>query len=74
MISTQVRQALEGFDELIDQNAEDFQRSGLKVVSVIRVSRLAVVSTESLVGAIGEIGFERLERVRQKLSAWIRGT
>jgi mRNA interferase MazF len=73
MISTQIRQALEGFDEQIDQNAEDFQRSGLKVASVVRVSRLAVVTTESLMGAIGEISAERLERIRQKLFAWIRG-
>ena len=74
MMSTQIRQALEGFDERIDQNAEDFQQSGLKVASVVRLSRLAVVSTESLVGAIGEISPERLERIRQKLFAWIRGT
>ena len=74
MMSTQVRQALAGFDERIDQNAEDFQRSGLKVASVVRLSRLAVVSTESLVGAIGEISPDRLERIRQKLLAWIRGT
>lgn len=74
MMSTQIRQALEGFDERIDQNAEDFKQSGLKVASVVRLSRLAVVSTESLVGAIGEISPERLERIRQKLFAWIRGT
>lgn len=73
MISTQVRQALEGFDELIDQNAEDFHGSGLKVASVVRLSRLAVVSTESLVGAIGEISPERLRRIREKLVNWIKG-
>lgn len=74
MMSTQMRQALEGLDERIDQNAEDFQQSGLKVGSVVRLTRLAVVSTESLVGAIGEVSPERLERIRQKLFAWIRGT
>lgn len=74
MLSTQVRQALEEFDEIIDQQAEDFQQSGLKVASVIRVSRLAVVSAELLVGAIGDINPERLDKIRQKLSAWVRGT
>ena len=73
MMSTQVRQAVESFDELIDQNAEDFHRSGLKVASVVRLSRLAVVSADSLVGAIGEISPQRLERIRQKLLGWIRG-
>jgi len=49
MISTQLRQALEGFDEVIDQNADDFAPSGLKVGSVVRLSRPAVVSIDSLV-------------------------
>lgn len=73
MMSTQVRQAVEGFDELIDQNAEDFHRSGLKVASVVRLSRLAVVSADSLVGAVGEISPQRMERIRQTLLGWIRG-
>jgi mRNA interferase MazF len=73
MMSTQLRQALEGFDEVIDQNADDFHRSGLKVASVVRLSRLAVVSTESLVGAVGEISPERRQRICKKLVDWIRG-
>lgn len=74
MLSSQLHQALEDFDERIDLNAEDFHRSGLKVASVVRLSRLAVVSTESLVGTIGEISPNRLERIREKLVEWIKGT
>ncbi|MGH7255381.1 MAG: type II toxin-antitoxin system PemK/MazF family toxin [Nitrospirales bacterium] len=74
MISTRIRQALESFDEVIDQGTEDFQRSGLKVASVVRVSRLAVVATETLVGTVGQISPERLERIRRKLVGWIEGT
>ncbi len=73
MISTQLRQALEGFDEVIDQNADDFAPSGLKVASVVRLSRLAVVSIDSLVGAIGEISPVRLEGLRATLVRWIWG-
>lgn len=73
MISTQLQQALEGFDEVIDQSQSDFHSSGLRVASVVRVARLAVVSAELLVGAIGEIGPERLQRIRQKLASWIQG-
>ena len=36
-------QAVPGFDEVIDGDAGDFERSGLKVPSVIRVARLGVV-------------------------------
>jgi len=73
MISTQLQQAVEGFDEVIDQSQSDFPGSGLRVASVVRVARLAVASAELLVGAIGEIGPERLQRIQQKLASWIQG-
>ena len=73
MISTQLQHALQGFDEVIDQDQSDFQSSGLRVASVVRVARLAVVSAELLVGAIGEISPERLQRIQQKLASWIQG-
>ena len=43
----------------------------IKVTSVIRVGRLAVVSGEILLGAIGEISSERLNRVKKNLSNWL---
>ena len=71
MISSQTRQYIAGFDETVDESDDDFQQSGLKVASVIRVGRLAVVSGEILLGAIGEISSERLNRVKKKLSNWL---
>lgn len=50
---------------------DDFIASGLKVTSVIRVGRLAVVSGETLLGAIGQISNERLSREKKQLSDWI---
>ena len=50
---------------------KDFTESGLKVTSVIRVGRLAVVSGEILLGAIGQISSERLSRVKKHLSDWL---
>lgn len=41
------------------------------MASVIRIARLAVVSASMLVGAIGEISPERLQRIRQRLTGWI---
>ncbi len=71
MLSTQLQQAVAGFDEMIDQTQNDFQTSGLKVASVIRIACLAVVPASMLVGSIGEISSERLQRIRQKLAGWI---
>jgi mRNA interferase MazF len=71
MISSQTHQYISGFDEIINDSDEDFGESGLKVISVIRVGRLAVVSGEILLGAIGQISSERLNRVKKHLSDWL---
>lgn len=44
MISSQTRHHIAEFDELVQDSDEDFEQSGLKVTSVIRVGRLAVIS------------------------------
>ena len=72
MISSQTHQYVAGFDEIVKEGDTDFEQSGLKVTSVIRVGRLAVVAGEILLGAIGEISSERLSRVKQNLSEWLR--
>lgn len=72
MFSTRLHQMVQGFDEVINVNDDDFEQSGLKVPSVIRVARLAVVSEEMLVGCIGEIGDGRLDRIRKTLVDWIQ--
>jgi len=73
MISTQISQQIAGFDEIIDENDTDFDQSGLKASSVIRISRLAVVNKNILLGSIGRINIERLNLVKNRLSAWIIG-
>ncbi len=71
MISSQTSQYIEGFDELMHEDDIDFGESGLKVTSVIRVGRLAVVAGEILIGAIGQVSSERLSRVKKHLSDWL---
>lgn len=71
MISSQVHQRIDGFDELIEEDDEDFARSGLKVTSVIRMGRLAVVEGAMLEGSIGTISPERMTRIRKRLAEWI---
>ena len=71
MISSQTHQYISGFDEIVQEEDIDFGVSGLKVPSVIRAGRLAVVSGDILLGAIGQISVERLNRVKQNLSDWL---
>jgi mRNA interferase MazF len=74
MISSQLSQEIPGFDEVISPDDPDFKDSGLKLRSLIRIGRLAVVNADILVGNIGRIADIRLARVRQKLSQWIQPT
>ncbi len=72
MISSQLRHFVSGFDEIGSQDDIDFEGSGLKVASMIRVGRLAVVDAVMLRGATGEIAPERLERIKARLADWLR--
>ena len=72
MISSNLNQYVEGLDEIINENSPDFVRSGLKTASVIRTTRLAVVSGEVLIGAAGEISPDRLMQVKNNLGDWIK--
>jgi mRNA interferase MazF len=71
MISSQLHQFVEDFDEILSEDSEDYAASGLKSSSVIRVGRLAVVDGTILVGAIGEIAQPRLVRIKGKLADWL---
>lgn len=71
MISSQTHHYLEGFDELLKPDAPDFSRSGLKLTSVIRIGRMAVVEDQMLVGASGEISQQRLQRIKKRLADWL---
>ena len=72
MISSNLNQYVEGFDEIINEDSPDFVRSGLRTASVIRTTRLAVVSGEILIGTIGEISPDRLMRLKNNLGDWIK--
>ena len=64
MISSQLSQQISGFDEIIAGEDIDFELSGLKTSSVIRISRLAVVNKNALLGSIGKISVERLNFIK----------
>ncbi len=74
MISSQMSQQIQNFDEVVNDKDKDFKLSGLKTSSVIRISRLAVVNRTVLLGSIGSIGTERLELIKDRLCNWIKST
>jgi mRNA interferase MazF len=71
MVSSQVQQAEANLDEILTPADPDFANTGLKVPSVLRLSRLAVLDGSLLLGSIGAISEERLMNVRQRLAKWV---
>ncbi|PYS57025.1 MAG: PemK family protein [Acidobacteria bacterium] len=70
-ISTQITQAVPRVDEVININDADFAKTGLKTGSVIRLTRLAVVSDSIFTGSIGQISAARLGVLKKRLAQWI---
>jgi mRNA interferase MazF len=73
MISSRLDQEISGFDEMVTPGEADFEKSGLKVASLLRIGRLAVVDKDILIGKIREIDTVRLLRIKRKLAEWLGG-
>ena len=71
MITTRLYQENAGIDEVIRTTDPDFSHTGLKSTSLIRVTRIAVVSRSIFEGGIGSIPHPRLERIRGTICRWI---
>lgn len=74
MISTQLSQKIMELDEIINKEDADFEQSGLKASSVIRISRLAVVEKKVLLGTLGSINSDRLNNIKNNIADWIKST
>jgi mRNA interferase MazF len=70
-ISSQLRHAVEGFDELISKSDTDFGDSGLKTASLIRVGMVTTIPVKAVMGELGSISMNRLARIRNNLSGHI---
>lgn len=71
MISSQIHQEVPGLDVVLQPSDPDFGRTGLKKPSVIRVTRLAVVASGTLQGAVRTLVEPRLRGIRARLAEWL---
>jgi mRNA interferase MazF len=71
MVSAKLQQQVKNFDEIIAETDDDFEKSGLKESSLIRLGRLAVVDGCMLEGSIGKIKQKRIKRLKTKLADWL---
>lgn len=70
-ISSQLNQQIKDFDHVIDIHHNDFQQSGLKQSSLIRMSFLAVINSGKIAGKIGSISDDRYKTILNNLAGFI---
>ncbi|MFO7681541.1 MAG: type II toxin-antitoxin system PemK/MazF family toxin [Chloroflexota bacterium] len=72
LISSRTYQTIPEFDEIVDPSDSDYQASGLKVRSVVRLSRLATVESSVINARLGNISPERLQQLKERLVDWLQ--
>jgi mRNA interferase MazF len=70
-VSTQLDKEVKGFDEVISDTDEDFQSSGLRTSSLVRLGFLAVLPSRQIIGAIGSISSTRHGKLLNALSDYL---
>lgn len=66
-ISSQIRHAVSGLDNVVEIKDADFEKSGLQVPSVIRTGFLATLPSKDIPGTIGSISSKRYHTVINQL-------
>jgi mRNA interferase MazF len=70
-VSTQLDKEVKGFDEVISDTDDDFQSSGLRASSLVRLGFLAVLPSRRIIGAIGSISSTRHGKLLKTLSDYL---
>jgi len=70
-ITSQLRHAVVNWDEEIKETDDDFESSGLKGPSLIRIGKLATVEEEVLEGILGEISAQRVTAILLKMTDYL---
>jgi mRNA interferase MazF len=73
MVSTQLQQGIEGLEVVINSTEPDFPSTGLRADSLLRTSRLAVVSESIFELELGTLSPQRLREVKERLARWLVG-
>ena len=71
-ISSKLHHKTKDFDDVIDVGAADFESSGLKTSSLIRLGLVATIPRTAIEGELGVISYERLLRLRERLADHIK--
>jgi mRNA interferase MazF len=71
MVSTQLQHCVEGLEVVITAREPDFSSTGLRADSLLRTSRLVVVSESVFELELGTLPPRCLRKVKERLARWI---
>lgn len=72
LISSRVQNSIPEFDVIINKSDSDFELTGLKANSVVRLSRIATISPAIINARLGSISTERLLQIKRNLISWLQ--
>ena len=70
-VSTQLDKEVKGFDDVISLSDDDFNSSGLRTKSLIRLGFLAVLPSRQIIGTIGSLASTRHRKLLETLSNYL---
>ena len=73
-ISSQLHQAVEGFDVILQDDFAEFPDTGLRVSSVVRLSFLAIVPTDRMTRRLGSVSARILKTLQLNLANHLTAT
>ena len=59
-------------DVLIKEQSSEFEQTGLKVESVIKIDKIATLSKRLIIGEIGEVGIKLKKEVNDKIGKTLK--
>ncbi len=71
LVTSRTTQLTPEFDELIEPTDPDYLTTGLKVRSIVRLSRLISVETSVINARLGNISQARLSQICTRLASWL---
>ena len=70
-VSTQLDKEVKGFDDHISLTDDDFESSGLRTASLVRLGFLAVLPSVQIIGTIGSLASARHRKLLKTLSDYL---
>jgi mRNA interferase MazF len=70
-LSTQLRQQVPDFDEILSPGDVDYESSGVVETSLVRLGFLGLAAQRDVIGVIGAISPERHKRLLKRLSDYL---